>query len=162
MPQLCLTPFLMRTFFSAFLLLTPALLSAQTEGPQHVPIPPAITKPSPGKHKTDRSLLPPVPVFRDVAKQLGVAATHIAAPEARYVLDSISGGAGLFDCDDDGRLDIVLVNGSTVDRLRAGGDPMVTLYHQEPDGTFKDITATAGLTRKCSGMGIAVADYDNY
>src|SRR5712672_4616133 len=161
MPQSCLTPFLIRTFFSALVLLTPTLLLAQAEGPQHVPIPPALTKPTPGKHKTDRSLLPPVPVFRDIAKQLGVTASHIAAPEARYVLDSISGGAGLFDCDDDGRLDIVLVNGSTVDRLRAGGDLMVTLYHQEPDGAFKDITAAAGLTRKGWGMGVAVADYDN-
>src|SRR5712672_800002 len=161
MPQLCLTPFLIRTFFSALVLLPPALLLVQTEGPQHVPIPPAITKRSPAKHKIDRSLLPPVPVFRDIAKQLGVTASHIAAPEARYVLDSISGGAGLFDCDDDGRLDIVLVDGSTVDRLRAGGGPMITLYHQEPDGTFKDITAAAGLTRKGWGMGVAVADYDN-
>jgi hypothetical protein len=161
MPRSCLTRFLIRTFFCALVLLTPTLLLAQTEGPQHVPIPPVLTKPVPGKRKTDRSLLPPVPVFRDVAKQLGVTASHIAAPEARYVLDSISGGAGLFDCDDDGRLDIVLVNGSTVDRLRAGGDPMVTLYHQEPDGAFKDMTAAAGLTRKGWGMGVAVADYDN-
>src|SRR6202043_1849144 len=72
-----------------------------------------------------------------------------------------SGGTGLFDCDDDGRLDIVLVNGSTVERLLKGGDPMVTLYHQEPDGSFKDITSAAGLTRKGWGMGVAVADYDN-
>src|SRR5712671_1154057 len=115
MPQSCPTPFL--TFFSALVLLTPALLLAQAEGPQHVPIPPALTKPSAGKHKTDRSLLPPVPLFRDVAKQRGVTATHIAAPEARYVLDSISGGAGRFVCYYDGRLDSVLGNGSTVDRL---------------------------------------------
>src|SRR5258708_15569533 len=128
MPQLCLTPFLIRTFFSALVLLTPALLLAQAEGPQHVPIPPAVTKPTPGKHKTDRSLLPPVPVFRDVAKQLGVTATHIAAPEARYVLDSISGGAGLFDCDDDGRPELLLVNGSMVARLRPDARPLLTLY----------------------------------
>jgi len=73
----------------------------------------------------------------------------------------MSGGAGLFDCDDDGRLDIVTVNGSTVDRYLKGGDPMVTLYHQEADGTFKDITKQAGLTRLGWGMGVAVADYDN-
>src|SRR6266404_5142151 len=161
MPRHLLRSFLALAISTAVLLLTPTVLFAQAQGPQHVPIPPVLTKPTPGKHKTDRSLLPLVPVFRDVAKQLGVTATHIAAREARYVLDSISGGAGLFDCDDDGWLDIVLVNGSTVDRLRAGGDPMVTLYHQEPDGTFKDITAAAGLIRKGWGMGVAVADYDN-
>src|SRR5712672_4296870 len=161
MPQSCLTPFLIRTFFSALVLLTPTLLLAQAEGPQHVPIPPALTKPTPGKHKTDRSLLPPVPVFKDIAKQVGLILSHTAAPEAHYVIDSTSGGVGLFDCDNDERLDVVLVNGSTVERLRQGGDPMVTLYHQEPDGTFKDITAAAGLTRKGWGMGVAVADYDN-
>ncbi|HEY6128670.1 MAG TPA: CRTAC1 family protein [Candidatus Acidoferrum sp.] len=136
------------------------LVHAQAVGPQRVPVSPPVKSNS--SHKTDRSALPPVPVFKDIAGQIGVTAKHIAAPEARYVIDSTSGGAGLFDCDDDGRLDIVLVNGSTVERLRdGGGDPMVTLYHQEPNGTFKDITKEAGLTRKGWGMGVAVADFDN-
>jgi len=137
------------------------LLFAQAQGPQRVPVP----VPPPAKRslqdKKDRSALPPVPTFKDVAKDVGLTAVHIAAPEAHYVIDSTSGGAGLFDCDDDGRLDAVLVNGSTVERFRAGGDPLVTLYHQEPDGTFKDITKEAGLTHRGWGMGVAVADYDN-
>jgi enediyne biosynthesis protein E4 len=135
------------------------LLFAQTQGPQQVPVPPPVKRP-PQKNK-NRSLLPPVPTFKDIAKDVGLTASHIAAPEARYVIDSTSGGVGLFDCDDDGRLDVVLVNGSTVERYRAGGDPLVTLYRQEPDGTFKDITKEAGLTRRGWGMGVAVADYDN-
>src|SRR5712675_138251 len=150
-----------RLCFSMLISAAPHLALAQAGGPQRVPVPPPLTKPNAPKPKTDRSLLPPVPVFQDIAKQLGVTAAHIAAPEAHYVIDSTSGGSGLFDCDDDGRLDIVLVNGSTVERLLKGGDPMVTLYHQEPDGTFKDITAAAGLTRKGWGMGVAVADFDN-
>src|SRR5204862_8321546 len=117
MPRHLLRLFLTPTISIALLLPAPTMLFAQAQGPQHVPIPPVLTKPIPAKHKTDRNLLPPVPVFRDVARQLGVTATRIAAPEARYVLDSISCGTGLFDCDDDGKLDIVLVNGSTVDRL---------------------------------------------
>jgi len=124
-----------------------------------VPVPPP-TKRAPSAKK-ERSGLPPVPVFKDIAKEVGVTVPHIAAQEARYVIDSTSGGTGLFDCDSDGKLDIVLVNGSTVERLRQGGDPMVTLYHQEPDGTFKDVTKEAGLTRLGWGMGVAVADYDN-
>src|SRR5579864_9268762 len=126
----------------------PVFVASQATGPQAVRVPPRVTKPSVGKPKVDRSSLPPVPIFKDIAQQIGVTIPHISAPEAHYVIDSTSGGAGLFDCDDDGRLDIVLVNGSTVERLRDGGDPMVTLYHQEADGTFKDITAAAGLTRK--------------
>jgi enediyne biosynthesis protein E4 len=129
---------------------------SQQSGLARVPLPKL-----PTPTKKDRSGLPPVPVFKDVAQDVGLTASHIAAPEAHYVIDSTSGGVGLFDCDDDGRLDVVLVNGSTVERYRAGGDPLVTLYHQEADGTFKDITKEAGLTRRGWGMGVAVADYDN-
>ena len=137
------------------------LLFAQTQGPQRVPVPVSPPAKRSPQEKEDRSGLPPIPAFKDIAKNVGLTVSHIAAPEARYVIDSTSGGAGLFDCDDDGRLDVVLVNGSTVERYRAGGDPLVTLYHQEPDGTFKDITKEAGLTRRGWGMGVAVADYDN-
>lgn len=73
----------------------------------------------------------------------------------------MSGGIALFDCDDDGKLDMAMVNGSTVDRYRAGGDPLITLYRQDSDLKFTDITQSAGLTRKGWGMGIAVADFDN-
>jgi enediyne biosynthesis protein E4 len=100
-------------------------------------------------------------VFEDVAPKSGLTVPHISSPDKRYVIESMSGGVGLFDCDNDGRLDIVTVNGSTVERYREGGDPMVTLYHQQADGTFTDITKAAGLTRRGWGMGVAVADFDN-
>src|SRR5258708_36803404 len=112
MPRQLLRSFPTPTISIALLLLAPTMLLAQAQGPQHVPIPPVLTKPTPGKHKTDRSLLQLVPVFRDVAKQLGVTATHIAAPEARYVLDSISGGTGPSDGDEEERPSIALVTGS--------------------------------------------------
>jgi enediyne biosynthesis protein E4 len=101
------------------------------------------------------------PVFEDVSQRSGLTVPNISSPDKRYVIESMSGGVGLFDCDNDGKLDIVTINSSTVDRYREGGDPMVTLYHQEPDGTFKDITKQAGLTRRGWGMGVAVADFDN-
>src|SRR5881392_2179771 len=145
-------------FFSPLFL--PFLLT-QAQGPQRVPVPVPPPAKRSSNEKKDRSGLPPIPTFKDVAKDLGLTVSHIAAPEAHYVIDSTSGGAGLFDCDDDGRLDLLLVNGSTVERYRAGGDPLVTLYHQEADGTFKDITKQASLTRRGWGMGVAVADYDN-
>src|SRR5712671_1736045 len=100
------------------------------------------------------------PHFHDVARQSGLTIPHISG-EKRYILESMSGGVGLFDCDNDGKLDIVVVNGSTVDRFRQGGDPLVTLYHQDADMHFTDITQQAGLTRKGWGMGVAVADFDN-
>ena len=125
---------------------------------QSVPIPPsARNRPA----KVERRGFPAIPKFEDLAQRLGLTVPHISTSEKRYIVESISGGVGLFDCDDDGRLDIVTVNGSSVERYEKGGDPMVTLYHQEPDGTFKDITEQAGLTRRGWGMGVAVADYDN-
>ena len=102
-----------------------------------------------------------LPRFEDVAKQAGLTVPHISSPEKHYIVESMSGGAGLIDCDNDGKLDIITVNGSTVDRYKQGGDPLITLYHQEDDFKFKDITNSAGLTRKGWGMGVAVADYDN-
>ena len=103
----------------------------------------------------------PLPKFEDVAKQVGLTVSHISSPEKRYIVESMSGGVGLIDCDNDGRLDIITVNGSTVERYKQGGDPMITLYHQDDGFKFTDITKSAGLTRKGWGMGVAVADYDN-
>ena len=103
--------------------------------------------------------------FEDVSKQAGLTVSHIAEAQQHYIVESTSGGVGFIDCDNDGKLDIVTVNSSTVERYRKGGDPMVTLYHQdarpESDLHFTDITQSAGLARKGWGMGVAVADFDN-
>lgn len=102
-----------------------------------------------------------IPQFEDISRQAGLTASHISTPEQHYIIESMSGGIALFDCDDDGNLEIAMVNGSTVDRYRAGGDPLITLYHQDPDLKFTNITQSARLARKGWGMGIAVADFDN-
>ena len=77
------------------------------------------------------------PHFEDIAQQAGLTVSHISSPAARYIIESVSGGVGLIDCDNDGKLDIITVNGSTVDRYRQqGGDPLITLYHQGADLKF--------------------------
>ncbi len=85
---------------------------------------------------------PSVPQFKDVAKEAGLTVSHISTPEKKYIVESMSGGAGLIDCDNDGKLDIITVNGSTIDRYRQGGDPMITLYHQDANFKFTDITSS--------------------
>ena len=102
------------------------------------------------------------PHFEDIGQQAGLRVSHVSSADKSYIIESVSGGIGLMDCDNDGKLDIVAVHGSTVDRYRRqGGDPLVTLYHQDADLKFTDITREAGLSHKGWGMGIAVADYDN-
>ena len=140
-----------------FLIAFSALLLAQSA--------PFASPPAPA-HITRKSVPPKptalVPVFRDIAAEAGLTASHISSPQKYYVIESMSGGVGLFDCDNDGKLDIVMVNGSTVDRYKqSGGDLLVTLWHQDAGSKFTDITAKAGLTRKGWGMGVAVADFDN-
>jgi hypothetical protein len=69
---------------------------------------------------------------------------------------------GLIDYDNDGWLDIYLVNGSTFD-AESGKDtpPHAALFHNNHDGTFTDVAAKAGVTNDRWGFGAAVADYDN-
>jgi hypothetical protein len=122
----------------------------------------ALPAPEVGSARAQAATVIPVPHFEDIAPQAGLNVSHISSPAARYIVESVSGGVGLIDCDNDGKLDIIAVNGSTVDRYRQqGGDPLITLYHQGADLKFTDITKQAGLTRKGWGMGVAVADYDN-
>jgi hypothetical protein len=104
----------------------------------------------------------PAPIqFRDIANQAGLTTVPHSSPEKRYLVEMMGGGIALFDCDNDGKLDILVVNDSTVDRYLQGGDPMVTLYHQDANLHFTDITQQAGLTTRGWGMGVAIGDYDN-
>jgi enediyne biosynthesis protein E4 len=103
--------------------------------------------------------------FRDIASVAGVTTVPNSRTDRRYVLETAGGGGiALFDCDNDGKLDIALVNDSAIQRYRAGGDLMITLYHQDGNSSaihFTDITKASGLTTRGWGMAIAVGDYDN-
>lgn len=103
--------------------------------------------------------------FRDISEEAGLTTVPHSSPERHYITETMGGGGiALLDCDNDGKLDIAVVNDTTIDRYRAGGDPMITLYHQDGTGGkihFTDITRAAGLTTRGWGMAIAVGDYDN-
>ncbi|MBZ5722686.1 MAG: CRTAC1 family protein [Acidobacteriia bacterium] len=76
-------------------------------------------------------------------------------------MDSMCGGVAVFDYDNDGWMDIYLVNGSTLEDLRTGKCHPGKLFHNNKDGTFTDVTAKSGLTHCGWGFGAAVGDYDN-
>ena len=102
----------------------------------------------------------------DVSADAGLKVSHISTAENRYIIESMSGGAAVFDCDGDGFLDVATVNGSSVENFKKGGDLFVTLYRQM-DGAktktprFENITEAANLTRKGWGMGVTAVDFDN-
>jgi enediyne biosynthesis protein E4 len=105
---------------------------------------------------------PPIDVqFSDITEPAHINFKHVASPEKKYIVESMSGGVALFDYDNDGYLDIFFVNSLTVDLLNAGGKTKSALYHNNGDGTFTDVTAKSGLGDVGWGMGVAVGDYDN-
>ena len=101
--------------------------------------------------------------FEDVSKTAGLDVSHISTAENRYIVESMSGGAAVFDCNDDGLVDIATVNGSSVKSFLKGGDPFIALFVRKnaKDLSFEDKTKDAGLLRKGWGMGINAVDYDN-
>jgi hypothetical protein len=108
--------------------------------------------------------------FVDITKQAGVKFDYKSSHTSKkYLVETMAPGVALFDYDNDGRLDIFLVNGAPLDDPTPKGTiPKKTgpvywnrLYHQKPDGAFEDVTEKAGLQGEGYGMGVAVGDYDN-
>jgi hypothetical protein len=108
--------------------------------------------------------------FVDITEQAGVRFLHQAPHTSRkYLIETMGSGVALFDCDNDGRLDLYLINGAPfTDPEPKGSIPAKTgqeywnrMYHQKPDGAFEDVTEHSGLKGVGYGMGVAVADYDN-
>jgi hypothetical protein len=98
----------------------------------------------------------------DVAAQAGVTLLDVTGgPSKDYIVDANGNGAAWFDYNNDGTLDLLIVNGSTREQITRGGDPMVALYQNDGKGHFKDVTAASGLVHRGWGMGVCVADYDN-
>jgi hypothetical protein len=113
---------------------------------------------------------PESPAFTDVTSKLGISFEYLASHTSKkYLIETMGSGVALFDYDNDGRLDIFVVNGAPLsDPTSQGTIPQKSgpkywnrLYHQKPDGTFEDTTEKAGLQGAGYGMGVAVGDYDN-
>ena len=103
-------------------------------------------------------------VFQNIAEQAGLSHWHHTAGTSakRFILEAKGPGVCLLDYDNDGWLDIYLVNGSTYDALAGKATaPHAALFHNNHDGTFTEVTEAAGVANDRWGYGCAVADYDN-
>jgi hypothetical protein len=102
------------------------------------------------------------PQFVDVAVRAGLD-FHLTCggPEKRYIMESMCGGVAVFDYDNDGWMDVLFVNGSTLEDLHSGKCHFSRLFRNNHNGTFSDVSAKAGLSHCGWGFGVAVGDYDN-
>jgi hypothetical protein len=102
-------------------------------------------------------------LFRNVAKESGIDFKLVSGgPEKHYIVESMTGGVALFDYNNDGLIDIYLVNGSTIEGERSGNNTAEDrLYRNNGDGTFTDVTHQAGLGDRRWTMGVAIADVNN-
>jgi hypothetical protein len=103
-------------------------------------------------------------VFTDITHAAGLDRFHhkSGTPEKNTILETPGSGVALLDYDQDGWLDIYLVNGSTFPAL-AGKEsaPKAMLLHNNHDGTFTDVTDKAGVANERWGFGAVVGDFDN-
>ena len=166
----------------------PAVLSAQVTNPGALPPEQQTTKPAEGaqaaasdgqaatsphamqldaEHRpiTEGGFVKSGPiVFEDDSEKAGLTHwTHkMGTPAKKYLVETKGSGIGLIDYDNDGWLDIYVVNGSTFDALDGKETPPhAALFHNNHDGTFTDVAAKAGVTNDRWGTGVSIADYDN-
>jgi hypothetical protein len=129
-------------------------------GAAHAPIKDAQSRPITAGGFADNAPL----VYEDITKQAGLDIFHHRSGtlEKRTIIEAPGSGVALLDYDNDGWLDIYLLNGSTFEAERGKQvAPRAMLFHNNHDGTFTDVTSKAGVANGRWGFGVAVGDYDN-
>ena len=101
--------------------------------------------------------------LQDVAQEAHLAFFQVCGGDKskKYILETTGSGVAFIDYDNDGWVDIFLVNGSSLEHPASEDQPTNKLFHNNRDGTFTDVTSRAGLTRSGWGQGVCVGDYDN-
>jgi hypothetical protein len=101
--------------------------------------------------------------FLNIAREAGLNAKTIFGGEHKnkYLLETTGCGVAFYDYDNDGWLDIFLVNGTRLEGFAAGSEPTSHLFKNNRDGTFTDVTIKAGVAHSGWGQGCCVGDYDN-
>jgi hypothetical protein len=150
MTQICLSKH--AAFFAAVLSLVPILSLQGRIFCQ------AVQKTS---HPASGTVSAEIPQLVDITASTGIHFDHLSTPEARYIVESMSGGVALIDYDLDGYPDIYFTNAQNVEMALAGKKAKSALYHNNRDGTFTDVTDKSGVGYPCWAMGASVGDYNN-
>jgi len=113
---------------------------------------------APSKTATDVGLS-----FVNVAREAGLNAKTVFGGEHKnkYLLETTGCGVAFYDYDNDGWLDIFLVNGSRLEGFAKGQEPRSHLFKNNRDGTFTDVTVKAGVGHSGWGQAVCIGDYDN-
>jgi hypothetical protein len=142
-------------------------------------------QPTPSPSQTGRSYeitnlpkTPPAPgpqakspvLFTDVTRTSNIDFKHFGSPTSKkFLLETMGAGVGVFDYNNDGRMDLFFVNGALLredmaaDAIPEKSDPRFwnRLYEQQSDGTFQDVTEKSGLKGVGYSMGVAAGDFNN-
>jgi hypothetical protein len=103
----------------------------------------------------------PVPQLTDIAASMKIRFKHLASPDKKFIVESMSGGVALIDYDRDGWPDIYFTNAPDVDMQIAGKKARSAIFHNNHDGTFTDLTDKAGVGYPCWANGAVAGDYNN-
>src|SRR5437016_10516389 len=103
-----------------------------------------------------------LPAFEEIPpSRSGITWVHVAGFSPNmYEPETMGAGCAFLDYDNDGWMDIYLVNSGHCDFYTPKQPLRNALYHNDRDGTFTDVTEKAGVTGNAYGMGVAVGDYD--
>src|SRR5216684_3043677 len=134
--------------------------SGTSTGIAHAPVKDALSRPITAGGFVDNA---PV-IFSDITRAAGLDKFlhKFGTPDKSTILETPGSGVALLDYDNDGWLDIYLLNGSTFPALKGKeAPPKAMLFHNNHDGTFTDVTDKAGVANERWGFGVVVGDYDN-
>jgi enediyne biosynthesis protein E4 len=118
----------------------------------------------PGAEAVDgKALVPLGYTIKDVAHEAKLEFEQVCGGDSskKYILETTGSGVAFIDYDNDGWLDIFLVNGSRLQGFAQQQNPGNKLFHNNRDGTFTDVTERAGLSHSGWGQGVCVGDFDN-
>lgn len=100
--------------------------------------------------------------LRDITAETGIAFKHTDGSTGQYyIMETVSAGLALFDYDRDGDVDIYFLNGAALPETTSKAAARNTLYRNDGNWCFTDVTTRAGVGDRGYGLGVAVADYDN-